>query len=127
MSHPSIPPRKRQRSSRPHQVTLETDDDDNVDATPSESNSIVNDCKTIGVELRTARVDEMFQAFSNLGKIACRDIVELWIKSCHPKKRTRCPYRGQSRTRPDYWLSSGHWKVSLGCRPIEPAHLKKSG
>ena len=127
MSHPSIPPRKRQRLSRPHQVTLETDDDDNVDATPSESNAIVDDGKTIGVELRTVRVDEVFQAFSNLGKLACRNIVTLSIKSCHPKKRTRCPYRGQARTRPDYWLSSGHWEVSLGCRHIEPAHLKKCG
>ena len=127
MSHPSIPPRKRQRSSRPHQVTLETDDDDIDDAAPSKSNAIDDDGKTIGVELRTVRVDEILQAFSNLGQLACRDIATLWIKSCHPKKQTRCPYKGRSRTRPDYWPSSDHWEVGLGCRHIEPAHLKKSG
>lgn len=72
MSHPSIPPRKWQRSSRPHQVTLGPDDDDIDDDTPSEPNAIDDDGKTFGVELRTVRVDEMFQAFSNLGQLISR-------------------------------------------------------
>ena len=132
MSHPSTSPRKRQRSSRPHQVTLETDDDDDDDAAPSESNTIDDNGKTTGFEMRTVQVDEMFAdyyiyVFNYLGQLACKDIATLWIKSCHPKKQTRCPYKGRSRTRPDYWPSSDHWGAGLGCRHIEPAHLKKSG
>lgn len=132
MSHLSIPPRKRRRSSRPYQVTLETDDGENDDAAPSESDAIDDDGKFTGVEVLTIRVDDMFanyyiQVFSNLGQLACKDIATMWIKSCHPKKQTRCPYKGRSRTSPDYWPSSDHWEAGLGCRHIEPAHLKKSG
>ena len=74
MSHPSIPTRKRQRLSRPHQVTLESDDDDIDDAAPFKSNAIDNDGKIIGVELQTVRVDEILQACSSLGQLACRDL-----------------------------------------------------
>ena len=55
MSHPSIPPRKRQRSSRPHQITLETDDDDNDDAAPSESNTIDDNGKAMALKCEQSR------------------------------------------------------------------------
>lgn len=132
MPHLGISSRQCQRSYCPHQLTLETDDDDDDDAAPSGSNAINGDGKINGADMSTLQREDMFanyhiQAFSNLGQLACRDIAVIWIKACHPKKQTRYPYKGRSLTRPDYWPSSDHWEAGLGCRHIEPAHLKKSG
>ena len=132
MPHLVISSRKRQMSFCPHQLTLEIDDDDRDAAPPLGSNAINDDGKIDSVDMLTIRRDEIFanyyiQAFRNLGQLACKDVATIWIKACHPKKQTRCPYKGRSGTKPDYWPSSDHWEAGLGCRHIEPAHLKKSG
>ena len=130
--HLVISSRNRQRSCCPLQLTLEIDHDDHDDAAPLWSIEINDDEKINCIDVLTIQRDEIsanyyIQAFSSLGQLACSDIAAIWIKSCHPKKQTRCPYKGRSRTRPNYWPSSDHWEVGLGCRHIEPAHLKKSG
>lgn len=112
--------RNRQRSCCAHQPTLEVDGYDYHDGAPLGSNAINDDGKSNCVDILTIRRD-------SLGQLACRDIAAIWIKWCHPKKQTRYPYKGRSRTAPDYWPSSDHWEAGLGCRHIEPAHLKKSG
>ena len=132
MPHLVISSMDRQRSCCPHQLTLEIDGYDHHDAAPLGSNAINDDGKSNCVDILTIRRDAIFanyyfQAFSSLGQLACRDIAAIWIKCCHSKKQTRYPYKGRSRTKPDYWPSSDHWEAGLGCRHIEPAHLKKSG
>ena len=85
-----------------------------------------------GIVIPSVRFDEIYmkyyiQAFSRLGQLACREVATTWIKWCHPKKQSRCPYKNRGQTKPDYWPSSDYWRIGLGCRHIEPAHLKKSG
>lgn len=131
MPHLGIFSRHRQKSSCPHQLTFATDDDDDGDVAPLEPDAINGDSKINCLDMLIVWREEIakyyIQAFSNLGQLACRDIAAIWIRACHPKKQTRCPYKGRSRTKPDYWPSSDHWEAGLGCRHIEPAHLKKSG
>ena len=132
MPHLEISSRQRQMSCCPHQFRGETKTYDSDVTAPLGSHVITGkgniDCLDVPtVPKRNSFAKIYDQGFKNLGQLACKDVATIWIKSCHPKKQTRYPYKGRARTRPDYWPSSDHWESGLGCRHIEPAHLKKSG
>ena len=101
--------------------------------------------ETESLPIRIADVHGLYYdvAFRSISQLCCKDIAKAWIKICHPRKQTSHPYNGGKSsnveislaeygykghfTKPDYWPSDENWPVGLGCRHVEPDHVKKPG
>ncbi|KAL2038497.1 hypothetical protein N7G274_008836 [Stereocaulon virgatum] len=137
----AVPPGKRQRPSTQERDAVKVNQDD--DDYDSEAD-LPDEWEGTESELESIRYDEISERFYGpnfmfLGQLACKDIGRAWIKMCHPRKQSQYPYNGGSTageserlhgykgelSKPIWWPSSENWRIGLGCRHIEPDHLRR--
>ena len=126
-------------------IGTDDDDDDYVSDADDEYDGVLlrGGCEKRGFKVCDLTDAYYPEAFRLLGQLACKDLVKIWIRTCHEGKQTSHPYNGKDTAqesmrvagyqghfkKPDYWPSDEGWndKKCKGCRHKEPDHIKKPG